>query len=251
MFSTEFWGWVMTKSKPVLCVGIDHSLNGTGIAAINSKGEQRLLHGWTTVRSKQKEFPESLSYFKIKEPQSHAHRIHRLISIYKWVRLIINRFTDDYDVFVAIEGYALSAKGGRVSDQHEGMGLIKAWLWRMNIPFRIYTPTTVKSAWTGKGSADKSAMLMTCYQKFGLDLTPLGEAGENLADALLIARLLYWELAERMIIVTDGKPLATVRNALAKVTKEYPTSILQQDFIIGKGQYAEVISILPGSLEDA
>lgn len=205
-------------------VGLDLSLVGTGLAAVDGEGNTVLVHGWTNVKRLHTTYPQYLSYFKVADAQSHAHRMFRMDLIIEWVSEVIGNLCEQYrDIYIAIEGYSLGSKGMRISDQFELGGAVKRMLWNEGLHYRIYPPTTIKKAWTGNGGANKSAMALACFKKFGLDFGVMSDAGENLVDAVLTAQLLYMEVQCRV-----GNE---VPNGIHAVLSNGNPSILDQDFI--------------------
>jgi len=217
---------------PRVCIGIDASLVGHAIAVIDAAGAVDWVNGWTDKEATQKRHPEHLSFYKADEASSDHCRLQRIAFLFAWTVAVINDWRESSEVTVAIEGYAFSGKGVRASDLHELGGLIKQWLLKEAIPFRIYGPSEVKKAWTGAGNADKALMQMACYKRTDLDFTQIAQGGDGLADAVLIGLLLHSELA-----LKDGsKPKVpkSVYAALKKTTKAEPIPLYQRPFIVGE-----------------
>ena len=77
---------------------------------------------------------------------------------------------------------------GALVVQSELQGIIKAWGEEHEIPYRGYSPTAVKKHATGKGNANKQAMIDAAKKKFG------EIKDDNQADALWILDLARSEL---------------------------------------------------------
>ena len=75
-------------------------------------------------------------------------------------------------VDVAIEGYAMGAKG-RVFHIGENTGLLKHKLWKENINFEVYAPTAIKKSASGKGNAKKEVMYESFFEQTSIDLKSL------------------------------------------------------------------------------
>lgn len=223
------------EPEKLICIGIDPSLVGTGIAVVESPGEIAFLHGWTNKKSIQKRHPERLSYFDIlkdKKSSQEALRLFRIELITDWVLHQVSYWAaQGTEVYVAIEGYALSAHSNRASDLHELCGLIKLGIWEKEIPLRVYSPTSIKKAWTGNGAADKSMMIMTAFRRFDVDCTAYEHAGENLADAALIAFMLYHEVALKRGDITLKDCGKHLRESFLKITKSEPEALITRPFI--------------------
>lgn len=221
----------------VIVAGIDPSLTGTALVIVASPGIVEYSHGWTDKKALQKRHPEQLSWYGLPEKAGHADRIARVGLMISWVLDIVEEYavTDGYDVYAAIEGLAVSQRSNRASDLAELSGGIKHGLMRLNVPFRIYDPLTLKMAWTGQGGADKAAMVMQCFRRFRLDYTKLESAGDNFADATLLAQLLYHEVelrSGRMLLKDlDGQ----LRKIMRRTTKKEPLPLLKQPFVSPSG----------------
>lgn len=220
-------------AKKPIAIGIDPSLTGTAVVVLGA-GTIEWSHCWTTKQTLQRKHQNLLSFYKTPDHAGHADRVARVSLMADWVLNSIKDWvtTPDYEVYAAIEGLAMSQRSNRASDLAELSGAIKVGLFRLGVPFRIYDPLTLKLAWTGDGHAEKSLMIMTCYQRWRLDYTKLGSAGENFADATLLAHLLDLELGLRDGRKDWKKDLnATLRKVLQRKTKAEPVPLRTRPFI--------------------
>lgn len=80
--------------------------------------------------------------------------------------------------------------GGAVVVQAEIQGVIKVWCEDLQIPYRGYSSTEVKKHATGKGNANKAAMMDAAGRKWGREFTD-----DNEADAKWILDLAEKDLA--------------------------------------------------------
>lgn len=205
-------------SMPVV-VGIDPSLIGSAIAVLDN-GVLKRVAGWTDVKTLAEQNRE-LYYHKLPTDATDVDRLNRIGGIAHWVRdtiniAKINAEKNGNSLVVAMEGYAFSRVSLAASDLHELGGLIKQWLFLHGIPFRIYPPTVIKKAFTGRGGADKADMKIAALQVYELNCLQYGKAGENIADAVMIATLLYNELQLKSGRTVDKR----VEEVLRKVTKK-------------------------------
>lgn len=211
-----------------ISIGIDPSLVGTG-AAVFHNGKLTDFRSWTDVQSLQKRQPKHLIQFKAKT-RSTSNTLAIVRQIGTWVGGLVAGFAD-YDLIVAMEGYALHSKGRGISDLHELGGYIKQAMLTLGVPFRVYDPLSIKLAATGDGSADKGTMKIACLKKLDLDVTCYGKAGENIADACMIAWLLEQERAIRDGRVKLKKAAEDVRKVLLRTTKAEPNALISQPWI--------------------
>lgn len=70
--------------------------------------------------------------------------------------------------------FNLSGRAQEIADEHF-------------IPYTTYTPTALKKFATGRGNADKKAMIEACYDRIGEEVSD-----DNEADAILLG-LMAWE----------------------------------------------------------
>jgi Holliday junction resolvasome RuvABC endonuclease subunit len=239
----------LVKDSARLVVGIDPSLSGTGIAAVS--GSMVIdYYGWTTKKTEQKR-NSRLSWMKFPAKADERDRVWRTETVAGWVSDVVLYLQRKYrkDAFIALEGYSFNSRSSRASDIHELCGLIKLHLWREEIPVRIYPPSTLKMAVTGRGDADKGDMKIACFRKFNLEVTEIGSAGENIADAVLLAGLLSAELAIRDGRMTMEDLDAHARRALLHTTKKEPEAIISRPFLLRGNGFTEPPTIIGGDSE--
>ena len=78
-----------------------------------------------------------------------------------------------------IEGYAYAAVGQALFDLCELGGLVRWELYRAGVPWLVVPPTTLKKYATGKGTANKSSMVVAARERLGY-----GGVDDNEADAM-------------------------------------------------------------------
>ena len=97
------------------------------------------------------------------------------------------------DIKVAIEGYAMGAKG-QVFNIGENTGILKSKLWNNKYPATPYAPSAIKKFATGKGNANKDAMYEAFYEDTKYDLKKVfetekaGNPVSDIVDAYYIAK---------------------------------------------------------------
>ena len=85
---------------------------------------------------------------------------------------------------VVVEGYSFSSKGNATRDLAELGGVIRYTLWRNGKRWADVPPPTLKIFATGKGTCDKTAMVVAARERLGYD----GLSGDE-ADALWLREL--------------------------------------------------------------
>lgn len=214
----------------VAIVGIDLSMRGTGVALLLD-GYLRRFWGWTEKKGLWKKHSGLLCWYKMPK-NTETYRQERMQLVTEWTTGVIRQATALAEtVFVAIEGYAFAKNSRGMSDLHEAAGIIKARLWENAIPFRIYDPCSVKLAWTGAGTADKPQMIRAASEMYKVNLDKYEDAAENVADAILIASLLWEELnyksaAKNLQLASDH-----IKRVMLRVTKAEPEALITRDLV--------------------
>ena len=222
------------SDRSVAILGIDPSLSGTGLALLVD-GKITSFASWTDTKTNHKRNPDVLAFHKPPSPSTEVYRHARTDMIAKWMIDRIGKIHAKYkNLAVAMEGYAFNSKSTRASDIHEVCGLVKSNLIARKIPLRIYPPLSVKLAATGSGSADKGHMILACFRRYGLDVSTYGAAGENIADAVMIAAFLNDELDVRAGRVAIKGLVSHTRDALLRTTKAEPIALISRPLIDGR-----------------
>lgn len=214
----------LKRSKAEKILGVDMSLNGT--AAVILQGGQMIDYWFFTSKKKLAQDPHAV-FCKFAGPdkeQNHADRLHLIIN---WM---MEMLTNNLIMISAFEDYAFAAKG-RVFSIGELGGLMKYLFFVRNIPYRLYSPQSIKKFVTGSGGADKIQMVMRVMKRWGHDFTKYDEHSSDLADAFGTAKLLEMELkVRRGQIKLEDLPVKE-REIFLSVSKTKPTNILARDFI--------------------
>lgn len=215
----------------IVAIGIDPSLNGSAIAVLVN-GVVQKVQGWTDKVTVQKSYPEFIHWFKLPAKSGFSERQYRVQVMTEWiVQQVGTHLSSGAQVYVSIEGYAHSKRSIRLSDIHELCGIVKQSMWSMGAPFRIYDPKTLKMAWA-TGNADKHEMMKACADLFGYDYRALGEnPGSNLADAFLLAQLLWVEIQVKLGMVSISELTPNLQKILTRTTPASPQSLLNIPFI--------------------
>jgi len=143
-------------------IGIDISLNGTGIVSLN-EAKEVLLHKLITSKPKDQIEP-------------------RLIGIRDNIITHINNETSN----VCIEGLSYASVGNSNAELAAIHYLVRIYLYEQNIDFKIITPAQLKKFVTGKGNSKKSLMIKNVYKNFGFDTED-----DNIADAFGLAMMAF------------------------------------------------------------
>lgn len=142
-------------------IGLDLSLTGTGIVALDNSGE--LL-------------------------KSHTVSPRKLIGMERldFIRREVSEFISSiptYPTFLALENYAFASKGDTTKLAELG-GIIKLTLFRNNIPFIKAAPIQVKKFATGDGRSEKDQVMLQVFKRWGFEASD-----NNQADAFVLAKI--------------------------------------------------------------
>jgi len=154
---------VCTAKKERVYVGIDHSLTGTGIVVLDQDGcilEQKLI--------------------KTSSDQIDEKRMIDIIDGLSFVPKILRL------KYVYIEGPSYMSSGQAVLQMGALHYLIRIFLYRKKVRYKIIAPGSLKKfiCGPGNGNAKKEFMLLNIYKKYGLEFKD-----NNIADAYSLARM--------------------------------------------------------------
>lgn len=141
--------------KPNVCIGIDRSLNSTGIAVV-SKGK--------------------LVYQSEISPGVFGDE--RLIVVVKAVMEIVEKVYQRATPLIVMEDYAF-ARANQAHQIGEMGGVMKAAFSQKDYPYLQVAPQALKKYVTGKGNTNKAMMPMKVLKKFGVE-----PKGGDAADAI-------------------------------------------------------------------
>lgn len=136
-----------------IVAGIDYSMTSPAICIHHSDtwGIQNCLFFFrTSVKKMELKIP----MFEGTLAQPYICEEERFYNNALWAEGILKEFEP---TFVALEGYAMGAKG-KVFHIGENTALLKHIMWRNKMPFVVPPPTVIKKFATGKGNANKEAM---------------------------------------------------------------------------------------------
>lgn len=152
-------------------LGIDFSLNGTGLAVFDGKD---II--FKKVFSTIKKHDGLEEYIYVPKMDSQMEKIDIIAP------LIVN--CTNYD-FVCMEDHI-----GRYFNWMDGYGVIKYLLRKKKKPYVMVSPTMVKK-YAGNGKADKKLMDYFLKQDYGFDFDYIGPLANNIVDASWMAILGY------------------------------------------------------------
>ena len=159
----------MVKSyKTKLFVGIDPSFNSTGIIVLDENAE--IVDEKNFSLAKYDEIEEKL--LKFEENISFIPTITRLGGVY-------------------IEGPAYMASGKYILQMGAMHFILRLFLYKRDVFFKVIAPGTLKKFVTGKGNAKKDLMLLKVYKRWGVEFEV-----DDLADAYGLARMALEEFSK-------------------------------------------------------
>ena len=155
-------------------LGIDYSLNGTGLALYDGT-DIILKKMFTTTKKDEDNNPENFIFMpKTKDTMGKIDEVaFKIVEIAKQA---------DY---VLMEDHI-----GRYYNWMDGYGVIKHLLRQAEIPYVMASPTMIKK-YAGNGKADKNMMSFFLKNDYGFDFDYLGKMANNLVDASWMAIMGY------------------------------------------------------------
>lgn len=159
----------MDKSK--LFVGIDHSFNSTGIIVLDE--DANIVEQKNFGLGKEKEIEEKLIKF-----EDEISFIPNIVGLDR----------------VHIEGPAYMAQGKYILQMGALHFLLRLYLYKNKVNFKVIAPGTLKKFITGKGNTKKNLILMKVYKKWGIEFDV-----DDLADAYGLARMALEECKDETL----------------------------------------------------
>ena len=178
-------------------LGIDFSLNGTGLAIYN--GKDIILQIMFTV-TKKHETDDPEHFIFIPKMDNTMEKI-------DIVAKEIAKYAKKAD-FVLMEDHI-----GRYYNWMDGYGVVKYLLRQQKTKYIMASPTMIKK-YAGNGKADKNMMSYYLKKDYGFDFDHYGKMANNLVDASWMAIMGYRYLN------MDKKPDTPARHKILKTLKE-------------------------------
>lgn len=170
-------------------LGIDFSLNGTGLVVFNGEGivSKKLF---TTKEKIYKADTDTFIYIPNFDKQEE-----KLDFV---VAKIVEQFTD-------VDCVCMENNIGKYYSWMDGYGILRHYLRLNKLPYVCVAPSQVKK-YAGNGTADKTQMSYFLRHEYNFDFDYLGDLANNLVDAtwLSIIGLNYFEkLENKRIALSD------------------------------------------------
>lgn len=141
-------------------IGIDSSLNGTGLCVYN---------------------PETNEYCTLTIKPKKLRGAARLAYIYATAKTFFLAYTGYKQA--AIEGYSYGSVG-KLAELGEVGGILRLLLHELNVPYIVVAPSALKKFVSNDSSAEKIEMLAAVTRNWGVKLT-----SDNEADAVGLAKV--------------------------------------------------------------
>ena len=179
----------MKKRSLGAYAGLDLSLAGTGGVLLDSRGEVVSVLAFTTSkREAESAPPRHVFYLSPKVNQGDPKAMwKRTVMVASAVRAWLTAHAEP-GCLVGIEDHAFGARGTSIYQLGHLHGLVRRDLQDADKHWLLIAPTELKAAVTGKGNADKKAMMAVPTPK--LDQSAFGASTRNnVVDAYWLARL--------------------------------------------------------------
>ena len=176
-------------SKQLKVLGIDYSLNGTGLSLYDGK-DVIFKKVFSTVQ-KHDGLEEYIYVPKMEDTMAKIDIVSEAI---------VN--CTEYD-FVLMEDHI-----GRYYNWMDGYGVIKHLLRKKGVQYLMASPTTIKK-YAGNGSADKKLMDYYLQKDYGFDFNYIGKLANNIVDATWMA-IMGWNFYK--IFVEKNKSIGVSPN---------------------------------------
>lgn len=172
-------------------IGIDYSYTSPSICILGDDFQSSLFY---FANSNKKVCVKARNYEGFLIEKDWVDNVDRYERLALWAVEKIQQHWEP-DSKIILEGYAFGARGGMLFNIAENAGLLKYHLKRsFGRHPEIISPTAVKKHWTGKGNANKEAMVQTLLDKEGVDvvswmqMNKLASPAHDVVDSYAIAR---------------------------------------------------------------
>ena len=189
----------MSKHRLGCFAGLDLSLAGTGGVILDDAGKVVSVLAFSTSKREVKQSAKGGSVHLVLSPEVKQGDPR---SMWKRTVAVAHEVADwmgmwaEPGCLVAIEDHAYGARGTSIYQLGHLHGLVRYGLQRQGYRWLLVAPTELKAAVTGKGNADKAAMM--AVKTPGLDQAKFGTSTRNnVVDA-------YW-LAQAMLSWSDAQ----------------------------------------------
>jgi len=199
----------MKLSKPIKYLGIDLSLNRTGLIVLEVPS--------TDLSSKSPKITE-----RVVIPGKGKNRLEGTLR-WQYIRDAVREMLPGIN-YAGVEGYAIRALGSRKLQMAEIGGIVRMELYEKLGNYFEAPPTAVKS-FVGIGNADKDEVMLNVKHWFGYDTED-----NDLADAFILAQMTrVWSmLSAGLTPKFQLFQIETVKNCLIKPNKPKKVKSLQK-----------------------
>lgn len=173
-------------------MGIDLSLNGTGLAILDEDLE--IVEKQLIKLNGNKDTPQ-------------LKGMERAIYIMNCIEQLLKKHQPSV---VVIEGYSFGSKGRSVFDLGEIGGIVRYELKKLGVKYFEVPPPTLKKYITGNGRADKIEMQAAVLNRYGVNLSD-----DNENDAFCLAAM-FLEMDEADFLKQIGERIKTKKEKLSK-----------------------------------
>lgn len=186
----------------MISIGLDLSINSTGVCVYNDKTDEHNYFIITPkLTKKQKEFKhKSLKYILYDKEQPNKADEYRekerkkssnISSITEQVEKIVQKYNKKGDLICMIEGISYgSSSSSNLADLAGLNHTIRYMLWSNNIPFKTVAPAENKKFAVGNGQADKDVMI-AAWKKCQPEMAKIEDLKiDDVADAYFLSHFI-------------------------------------------------------------
>jgi len=200
-------------------LGLDLALMHVGWTVLNKYGEKvqsGTIQFKLDIKQNEKKKllceEQNVLRYKKKKLLCGEQNILRLLYIENEIINLLNKYRIKY---IAIEGYAYSARGSATINIGELGGIIRCLLYKKGYMFYIFPPTQVKLFATGKGNCHKDLILLNIFKNFNEEFKNSDEA-----DSFVVAKMLFYLLNLKKKKISKEQLRSYEQKVLEKILTE-------------------------------
>jgi len=228
------------KKNAIRVQGWDLSLNHCGMVELVNGKLGRFWYATDKKGSFKRNDSAVMVPARGKHEETSIFEVRRLEWWEEFFKFHIKRNGADY---VGIEGYSMNSAQGSHQIGELG-GIARLACWKEGIPLRVHDPLSVKMFAAHNGHATKPMVENAVLDRWGASFSKCNppenkgkvnrQTSEDLADAFVIAKLVWYEVCLRSGLLLLSDLHAKEIQVFNRTSRGYPVNILGREWVHAK-----------------